>query len=76
MQSGSSGAPLSSPGRQVVSTNVRHFLHLCFLLRRRIPRRFARAQKVVVAAKDDVRGRWPRFLVLRCGGAGVGHDTA
>ncbi|TNN89619.1 hypothetical protein EYF80_000222 [Liparis tanakae] len=59
MHPGSDGAARGSPGRQVVFTNIRNFPRICLLFHvgGGVPRRFLRAQKVVIAAEDDVGGR-------------------
>lgn len=74
MNVGSDRAAVSPPGSQIIPTDIRNSRRprLLFLIRGGIPRRFLRAQEVVVAAEDDARGRGARSLVFHDGRAEVG----
>ena len=74
MHIGSNWATMRSPGCQIVSKDIWNSVHprLLFLVRGRVSCRFVRAQELIVAAEDDVRGWGPESLVFRYGRAEVG----
>lgn len=77
MHIGSDRATMSSPGCQIVSTDIWNSVHpgILFLIRGRVPRRALRAQELVFATEDDVRGWRPGSLVFHWGRAEVGDGT-
>lgn len=78
MHLGSDRTSMTSSGCQVVFTNIWDFPHhhLLFAVRGGVPRRFLRAQKVIITAKDDVRRRWPHLLLFSRRRAEAGDGMA